>query len=353
MPDSPALAGYGATPQVISWGPSSNHPGGVVNHLAADGAIHAITDDIDPTLYMHLVTRAGREPIAEQAFPAVAVEAPAAAENPANVAQSGREAALTFERDPTRLLTASSVPIWVLAFSGDDKVLAASGGGGRDSAAPGLVRVWDFGKREEIAAYPTPRGDLNVTLSPDGRRVAWTSWTGDCWMYEVGGSQVMHTKFGLPSRTAFSPDGSLLVAGAEGTRLELWDAVAGKELGGFLGDTLPFFWLGFSPDGNYMVGAGGRPNFGGDVQAAVWDVASRKQLYTLSDNPTANLVCRDFARQQNLGHQRRKFDRAAGFGHRKSSATAPRRRRARSSASPFRPPARSSPRPAAIVMMAW
>ena len=53
---SPALAGYCATPQVISWGPSSNHSGGIVNHIGADGAIHPITDDIDPTLYMHLVT---------------------------------------------------------------------------------------------------------------------------------------------------------------------------------------------------------------------------------------------------------------------------------------------------------
>jgi len=59
---SPALAGYCATPQVISWGPSSNHEGGVVNHAAVDGSVHAITEDVDPTLYMHIITRAGREP---------------------------------------------------------------------------------------------------------------------------------------------------------------------------------------------------------------------------------------------------------------------------------------------------
>jgi type II secretory pathway pseudopilin PulG len=59
---SPALAGYCATPQLISWGPSSNHSGGVVVHLAVDGSAHPITPQIDPTLYMHLITRAGREP---------------------------------------------------------------------------------------------------------------------------------------------------------------------------------------------------------------------------------------------------------------------------------------------------
>ncbi len=61
---SAALDGYCATPQVISWGPSSNHPGGVVIHGSVDAAAHAITSDIDPTVYMRLITRAGGEPTA-------------------------------------------------------------------------------------------------------------------------------------------------------------------------------------------------------------------------------------------------------------------------------------------------
>jgi len=58
---SPEPAGYGATPQFISWGPSSNHSGGVVVHAAVDGSVHNITPDVDPTLYMHLITIAGGE----------------------------------------------------------------------------------------------------------------------------------------------------------------------------------------------------------------------------------------------------------------------------------------------------
>jgi hypothetical protein len=60
---SPALAGYCSTPQVISWGPSSNHAGGIVVHGAVDGSVHLIASDVDPTLYMHSITRAGREPM--------------------------------------------------------------------------------------------------------------------------------------------------------------------------------------------------------------------------------------------------------------------------------------------------
>ena len=59
---SPALAGYCATPQVISWGPSSNHSGGVVVHAAVDGSVRILTPDCDPTIYMRMITIAGREP---------------------------------------------------------------------------------------------------------------------------------------------------------------------------------------------------------------------------------------------------------------------------------------------------
>ncbi len=47
-----------------TFGPSSNHPG-VVNHGMADGSAKCVSEDIDPTLYMHLITRAGGEPVNE------------------------------------------------------------------------------------------------------------------------------------------------------------------------------------------------------------------------------------------------------------------------------------------------
>ena len=42
----------------IVYGPSSRHPG-VVNHLSADGAVHAIQTDVDVAIYMFLTTKAG------------------------------------------------------------------------------------------------------------------------------------------------------------------------------------------------------------------------------------------------------------------------------------------------------
>jgi prepilin-type processing-associated H-X9-DG protein len=49
------------TPPGRLWGPSSEHRGGIVNHLFADGHVEGIVDTIDPNLYLWIVTRNGGE----------------------------------------------------------------------------------------------------------------------------------------------------------------------------------------------------------------------------------------------------------------------------------------------------
>ncbi|REK12887.1 MAG: DUF1559 domain-containing protein [Planctomycetota bacterium] len=64
----PLPAGTGVTQTHYTewaWGPSSDHTGGVVLHCWADSHVSALNEDIDPTLYVQLVTRAGREPVAD------------------------------------------------------------------------------------------------------------------------------------------------------------------------------------------------------------------------------------------------------------------------------------------------
>jgi prepilin-type N-terminal cleavage/methylation domain-containing protein len=56
----PAYWVFSGTP--IEWGPSSDHSGGIVMHAWGDAHVSGLTDQTDPVLYMHLVTRAGREP---------------------------------------------------------------------------------------------------------------------------------------------------------------------------------------------------------------------------------------------------------------------------------------------------
>jgi len=52
--------GTANSPQGRQWGPSSLHPG-VVQHGWGDGRGGALADNIDPDVYLHLITRNGRE----------------------------------------------------------------------------------------------------------------------------------------------------------------------------------------------------------------------------------------------------------------------------------------------------
>jgi len=190
---------------------------------------------------------------------------------------------LRFERDPAQLIS-TPAEISGLAFSAGDEFLAASTGSSQNEGGPGEVRIWDFAQKKELATYPSQRGDLNVAISPDGRRVAWSSWSGDVWLREVGGAELVHELLDAPARIAFSPDGRTLVAATEHFQLRSWDVASGKPLEKFAGETFPFFWVGFSPDGKYLIACGGKEFEAGGATIAVWDAATRQQLYRLSDN---------------------------------------------------------------------
>jgi len=60
------LDGYRTPPGNASsswrWGPSSQHAGNVVMHALADGSVRPVSNDVDPTLYIRLITRADGEP---------------------------------------------------------------------------------------------------------------------------------------------------------------------------------------------------------------------------------------------------------------------------------------------------
>ena len=59
---------YGVTDPVLThidrlWGPSSDHAGGIVEHVYGDAHVEGLTDGIDPNVYLWIVTRNGGEPI--------------------------------------------------------------------------------------------------------------------------------------------------------------------------------------------------------------------------------------------------------------------------------------------------
>ncbi len=194
-----------------------------------------------------------------------------------------------------------------LAFATDGATLVST-------SLDGTIRYWDVaGKREKSVVRghtvrvarmkertmtvngETVRGEQSVpgewtdmevpirclASSPDGRTLA----TGDRAFLRTGGVSVRdaatgkeRVAFEMPTdrrhgpgedinALAFSPDGRILAAAAEGT-IRLSDAATGKELAVLkAGRTSPVRDLAFSPDGKTLVSGGSRA-------ALLWDVAA-------------------------------------------------------------------------------
>jgi WD40 repeat protein len=111
--------------------------------------------------------------------------------------------------------------------------------------------------------------------SPDGHMLA-TGREKTITLWEMPSGRNLRTLtaayFGVYS-AAFSPDGKLL-ATAEGFSITLWETATGRKER-TLGEEI--FDVAFSPDGKMVAGAKKGPT------AVLWDLASGKELYTLSD----------------------------------------------------------------------
>ncbi|HTU26736.1 MAG TPA: M56 family metallopeptidase [Pirellulales bacterium] len=176
-------------------------------------------------------------------------------------------------------LASGAMEVFALAFSAKDEFLVVGGGDGWNDQQPGHVRVWDFARRKQIAAYDTPRGIHSVALSPDGRRLAYGSWSGEIWLRAVGHVEMLHEQMDGPARVALSPDGKMLVAATERGQMKAWNATDGEPLEGIEGGGFAAYWIGFSPDGKYLAATGGKADEADRPKLAVWDVAARHLLY--------------------------------------------------------------------------
>jgi WD40 repeat protein/serine/threonine protein kinase len=216
-----------------------------------------------------------------------------------------------------RTLRGHAADASALAWSPDGKCLAS---GGFDDT----IRFWDAATGRQLLCAAAPWGITDVSWSPDGRRLATANWSDKSvglWdpvtgkevqarlrhpaqVYSVafrpdgrrlamgdGGSRVIvwDSLAGQPAFTltgagnewnalCWSPGGRCLATSASGFTVKIWDGESGKELGKLAGHTANVSALRWSPDGRRLASADR------NLTLKIWDTATYSELRTVRDS---------------------------------------------------------------------
>jgi WD40 repeat protein/serine/threonine protein kinase len=120
---------------------------------------------------------------------------------------------------------------------------------------------------------------LSVCFSPDGKRLASSSWDKTVKVWEASTGQELLTlkgHIGAVSSVCFSPDCKRLASGNDDTTVKVWEASTGQELLTLKGHQLPVSSVCFSPDGKRLASASG------DKKVKVWDAQTGQEILTFN-----------------------------------------------------------------------
>ncbi len=156
---------------------------------------------------------------------------------------------------------------WILdvTFSPNGKTLAAGTGEGAvwlwrmDGM---LINELEVPISEPHGPTPGPQRSVNsvwsVAFSPDGTILAAGAGDGTVWLWQVSDSSAelqgpLEGHEGRVLDVVFSMDGSVLASGSEDNTVRLWSVSAGKSLNKLNGHTADVTSVAFSPDGQTLA----------------------------------------------------------------------------------------------------
>lgn len=175
---------------------------------------------------------------------------------------------------------ADSEPAWSVSLNPRGDTYASTGGSGNVSIHS--AQTDNFGERLSTISSGRNKFGMFCSYSPDGRRIAMSSETGQIYIFDVESSALSFTftSHAMSVRSlAWSPDSNLLLSASEDKRLVLHDvrSAPGSAAASFSGHSSWVLSSDISPDGR--LGLSGSA----DKSIKVWDIGARAAVSTVQD----------------------------------------------------------------------